>query len=201
MRFAHAGYTVILGSRDHERATKAANDLNSKLPSGTRVSGAENEPAARAADLAILAVPYDGHEDLVAKLRKSVIGKLVVTCVNAIAFDAQGPYALEVPGGSAAEETAALLPDSQVVAAFHHLSAINLLKHPDALHDQDILVCGDDEKARAQVIALCRTITGRSGVDAGRLRMARQLEALTATLISINKRYKIHSGIRITGLP
>lgn len=203
-RFAYAGHAVILGSRSHDRAMSAADHLKKKLPSDARLSGAENEAAAKGAAIVVIAVPYDGHRELVTSMRKAVAGKIVITCVNPIGFDGKGPYAMEVADGSAAEQAAGLLLDSRVIAAFHHLSAVNLLMTPDGaegIDDQDVLVCGDDADARAQVAtSLCPAIIGRPGIEAGALRMARQLEALTATLISINKRYKAHSGLRITGL-
>ena len=91
-----------------------------------------------------------------------------------------------------------MLPESTVVGAFHHLSAVTLIT--DELLTEDVLVCGDDADAKSVVIELARAVTQRPGIDAGKLRLARQLEPLTAVLISINRAYKVHSGIRITGL-
>lgn len=102
-------------------------------------------------------------------------------------------------GGSAAERAASLLSNSTVVGAFHHLSAVTLNSSAEALDEEDVLVCGDDRDAKDIVIALAATILGKPGIDAGRLRLARQLEPLTAVLIS-NKRYKTHSGITISGI-
>jgi NADPH-dependent F420 reductase len=125
-------------------------------------------------------------------------GKVVVDCVNPLGFDAQGPYALEVPEGSAAEQAAALLPDSRVVAAFHHVSAVLLLDPEVDRLDTDILVLGDDREATDAVQALVDDIPGMRGIYAGRLRNARQVEALTANLIAVNRRYKAHAGLRVT---
>jgi len=124
----------------------------------------------------------------------------VISCVNPIGFDAHGPFGLDVPAGSAAEAAAALLPEAQVVGAFHHVSAVSLWRSEEPLSHEDVLVCGDDPLAKGIAIELAQAVTGRDGVDAGRLRMARQLEPLTAVLISINKRYKARSGIAISGL-
>jgi NADPH-dependent F420 reductase len=201
-RFALAGHPVVLGSRSPERAAAAAAELTAGLGEGAGlVSGAENAKAAAAADVVVLAVPYDGHAELVASLAESLAGKVVISCVNPLGFDKAGPFGLAVPEGSAAEQAAALLPDARVTAAFHHVSAVTLLGDGHGLDDQDVLVCGDDPGARADVVALAATVTGREGIDVGPLRMARQLEPLTAVLISINKRYKAHSGVLITGLP
>lgn len=200
LRFAAAGHTVILGSRGLDRAQEAAAELAARLPEGSSISGAENAKAAAAADIAILAVPFNGHDELVISLRDELVGKVVISCVNPLGFDKNGPYGLDVEGGSAAERAAALLPDSHVVGAFHHLSAVNLLAEGGPLTAEDVLVVGDDPDAKQAVIDLAASILGTPGIDAGRLRLARQLEPLTAVLISINKRYKVHAGVAVTGL-
>jgi 8-hydroxy-5-deazaflavin:NADPH oxidoreductase len=92
------------------------------------------------------------------------------------------------------------LPDSPVVGAFHHLSAATLLGEAELLDHEDVLVCGDDKGAKQKAIALAATVTGKPGIDAGPLRLARQLEPLTAVLISVNERYKVRSGIAVVGL-
>lgn len=198
-RFARHGHHVVVGSRSAERAREAAEEIAARAP-GASVSGATNEEAVSAADVVVLAVPYDGHDELAASLAGSLAGKVVVSCVNPLGFDKRGPYALDVPGGSSAEALAALVPEARVVGAFHHVSAATLWGPDDFLTHEDVLVCGDDEDAKAQVIELARTVTGRDGVDAGALRLARQLEPWTAVLISINKRYKVRSGVFVAGL-
>lgn len=199
-RFALAGHSVLLGSRSHDRAAAAATELALRLPEEADLLAAENVKAAEAAEIAVLAVPFDGHDELVAGLRDQLEGKIVVSCVNPLGFDKFGPFGLEIEGGSAAERAAALLPGSHVVGAFHHLSAVGLLNHEGFLEEEDVLVCGDDPEARQVVMDLAASIVGRPGIDAGRLRLARQLEPLTAVLISINKRYKVHAGVAVTGL-
>jgi NADPH-dependent F420 reductase len=164
------------------------------------VTGADNAGAADAAGLVLLAVPYDGHRDLVESLAPRLAGKTVISCVNPVGFDKQGPYGLDVPAGSAAEEAQQLVPDATVVGAFHHVSAVTLWGDAERLDHEDVLVCGDDAEAKAIVVDLAATVTGSPGIDAGALRLARQLEPLTAVLISINKRYKVRSGIKISGL-
>jgi NADPH-dependent F420 reductase len=145
-------------------------------------------------------VPWEGHAVTVAALREPLANKLVVDCVNPLGFDKQGPYPLHVPEGSAAQQAAALLPESVVCAAFNHVSA-PLLADPEVERiELDVLVCGEDREAVAIVQALAGRITGMRGIYAGRLRNAHQVEALTANLIAINKRYKAHAGIRVTDL-
>jgi 8-hydroxy-5-deazaflavin:NADPH oxidoreductase len=198
-RFAKGGHDVILGSRSEERAIEAATELDERTIAGS-VRGAANAKAAEAADLVLLAIPFDGHDDLVAELAPRLVGKVVISCVNPLGFDKRGPYGLDLGPTSAAENAQNLLPDSHVVGAFHHLSAVSLLGDADVLDHEDVLVCGDDADAKAAVFELAATVTGKPGVDAGALRLARQLEPLTAVLISVNKRYKVRSGIAVVGL-
>jgi NADPH-dependent F420 reductase len=199
-RWAKHGHRVVLGSRSADRAVAAGGEITARVP-GAAVSGASNADAAAAADVVVLAVPYDGHDDLVASLADQLAGKVVISCVNPLGFDKQGPYGLDVPGGSAAERAAALVPSARLVGAFHHVSAVTLWGEEEYLDHEDVLVCGDDAEAKAVAIELARAVTSRDGVDAGRLRIARQLEPWTAVLISINKRYKTRSGTSISGIP
>ena len=193
-RFALAGHRVVLGSRSAERAAAAAVPLADE---GLPVTGADNAGAA-GADLVVVAVPYVGHEALLEGLRAELAGKIVIDCVNPLGFDKQGSYALDVAAGSAAQEAAAILPASTVVAAFHHLSAVLLADPGVERVETDVLVLGDDRSATDVVQALTDRIPGMRGIYAGRLRNARQVEALTANLISINRRYQAHAGLRVT---
>ena len=194
-RLATAGHPVVLGSRDAERAAAVAADL----ADAGDVSGAANEEAA-SAELVIVTVPYAGHADLLASLAEPLAGKIVVDCVNPLGFDKQGPYVLPVEAGSAAQEAQALLPRSTVVAAFHHVSAV-LLEDPAVEHiEGDVLVLGEDRDAVAVVCDLATAIPGARGVYAGRLRLAAQVEGMTANLIAVNRRYKTHAGLSVTGL-
>lgn len=198
-RFAKHGHRVVLGSRAAERAARVADELRERLP-GADVSGASNVDAVAGVDVVLLAVPYDGHDELVAALAHDLAGRTVISCVNPLGFDKQGPFGLDVPGGSAAETAAELLPEATVVGAFHHVSAVNLWGEEQYLDHEDVLVCGDDSDAKAIAIELARSVTGRAGIDAGALRLARQLEPLTAVLISVNKRYRTRSGISVSGI-
>ncbi|MET9844261.1 NADPH-dependent F420 reductase [Streptomyces ossamyceticus] len=191
-RFAKAGQKVIIGSRAADRAQAAAEEL------GHGVEGADNAETARRSDIVIVAVPWDGHAKTLESLREELAGKLVVDCVNPLGFDKKGAYALKPAEGSAAEQAAALLPDSRVTAAFHHLSAV-LLEDPAIEEiDTDVMVLGEVRADVEIVQALAGRIPGMRGVFAGRLRGAHQVEALVANLISVNRRYKAHAGIRLT---
>jgi NADPH-dependent F420 reductase len=195
-RLAMAGHRVIIGSRDAGRAVAAAATVGSE----PQVTGVSNEDAARAADVVIAAVPYEGHAALLARLASALEGKILIDCVNPMAFDLRGAYPIPVPEGSAAQQAAAVLPGSRVVGAFHHVSATLLLDPQVAELDLDILVLGDDREATDLVQALASRIPGMRGVYAGRLRNCGQVEALTANLVSVNRRYKAHAGVRITDI-
>ncbi|MGI5468419.1 NADPH-dependent F420 reductase [Streptomyces sp. CA-132043] len=191
-RFARAGQKVIIGSRAEERARTAAEEL------GHGVEGADNAECARRSDVVIVAVPWDGHAKTLESLRTELAGKLVVDCVNPLGFDKKGAYALKPEEGSAAEQAAALLPESRVTAAFHHLSAV-LLQDPEIAEiDTDVMVLGEKRADTDVVQALAGRIPGMRGVFAGRLRNAHQVESLVANLISANRRYKAHAGLRLT---
>lgn len=197
-RFAQAGLNVVIGSRGAEKAEAAAAEL-AEATGGT-VTGADNAGAAAQGDIVLVVVPWDGHGELVASLAAPLAGKIVVDCVNPLGFDKQGAYALAVEEGSATQQAAALLPESRVVGAFHNVSAV-LLENPEITDlGTDVLVLGDDREATDTVQALADTIPGVRGVYGGRLRNAHQVEALTANLISMNRRYKAHAGVRITDI-
>jgi NADPH-dependent F420 reductase len=197
-RLARGGQRIVVGSRDAARATAVARDIAGLPGVAAAVDGADNAQAARLSDVVIVAVPWDAHATTLAPLAGDLAGRIVVDCVNPLGFDDKGPYALPVPEGSAAQQAATLLPDSRVCAAFHHVSAVLLLDPAVEQFELDVMVLGDDREAVATVVALAGLIPGMRGVYAGRLRNAGQVEALTANLIAVNRRYKAHSGIRIT---
>jgi NADPH-dependent F420 reductase len=191
-RLGRAGQQVIIGSRSADRARTAAEEI------GAGVQGAANDECARRSDVVIVAVPWDGHAATLEALRDDLAGKLVVDCVNPLGFDKKGAYAIVPKEGSAAEQAAALLPESRVTAAFHHLSAVVLQDPAVERIDTDVMVLGDARADTDTVQALAARIPGMRGVFAGRLRNAHQVESLVANLISTNRRYKAHAGLRIT---
>lgn len=201
LRLAREGRPVVLGSRDPLRAEAAAFELRDALATmdvDARVEGASNAAAAAAGDIVLLATPWDESGLSIAELAAPLAGRLVVSCINPLGFDARGPFGLPVVQGSAAEQVASLLPGSTVTAAFHHLSAPSLVDLDNDLSGEDVLVCGDDEAARERVVELAMEITGRRGVDVGPLRQARVLEPFTAVLIAVNRRYKTRAGVQLT---
>ena len=202
-RFALADHSVVLGSRDAARAQDAADEIAARIAEVGRTTssivGVSNADAVAGADVVLLAVPWDGHADAVSSLSAGLAGKIVISCVNPLGFDAVGPYGL-VLEESAAQETQRLVPSARVVGAFHHVAASSLWRTPDVLAHEDVLVCGDDDDAKSWVQDLAASVTGRRGLDAGALRLARQLEPLTAVLIGMNKRYRTRTGVAISGV-
>lgn len=202
-RFARHGHSVVIGSRAVEKTVPVVAEVAARLEevagAGT-VTGAANSDACEGADVVLLAVPYDGHDELVASL--PLAGKVVISCVNPLAFDKRGAFGrvIDAGEGSAAESCQRLALEASVVGAFHHVSAVTLWGDDEFLSQEDVLVCGDSIEAKAVAIELARCVTGRDGVDAGKLRLARQLEPLTAVLISINRKYETHAGVRVSGL-
>ncbi|WP_377324262.1 NADPH-dependent F420 reductase [Pimelobacter simplex] len=203
-RFARHGHDIVLGSRAAEKAETVATEVSERLAgvagAGT-ARGAANADAIAAADVVLLAVPYDGHDELVASLADALAGKTVISCVNPLAFDKRGAHGRVINGGegSAAESAAEIAPEATVVGAFHNVAAPALWGEDDFL-DEDVIVVGDSLEGKQVAIDLAASVTGRPGIDGGKLRLARVLEPFTAVLISINRKYKTHSGIRVTGV-
>lgn len=205
-RFARHGHDIVLGSRAAEKAEAVAAEVTERLATveaaGT-ARGATNADAVAAADVVLLAVPYDGHDELVASLAAdgALDGKTVISCVNPLAFDKRGAHGRVINNGegSAAESAAELAPEATVVGAFHNVAAPALWGEEEFL-DEDVIVVGDSVDGKQVAIDLAASVTGRPGIDGGKLRLARVLEPFTAVLISINRKYKTHSGIRVTGV-
>jgi NADPH-dependent F420 reductase len=198
LRFAAAGHRVVIGSRQAERGTAAAEEVRATLGRG-ELSGATNEEAVGPADVVVVTVPYEGHRATLEALASRLAGKVVVDTVVPLRFE-RGARRVEVAAGSATEEAAELLPASRVVGAFHNLPA-EVLLDPSARLDADVLVIGADAEAKALVSRLAEQIDGVRAVDAGPLRYARTVEDLTILLIGVNGRYKAHASVRLTGLP
>ncbi|GAB4548964.1 MAG: NADPH-dependent F420 reductase [Anaerolineae bacterium] len=197
LRWANAGYSIIIGSRDALRASEKAAEINAAI-GAARVSGMSNYDAAAAAQIVVLSVPYDGHRAMVESLKPAVQGKLMIDVT--VPMNPPEIRTVHVPEGKSAcmEAQAILGPNVKVVAAFQNVSAVHLNKAEHGV-DCDVLVCGDDMAAKEQVISLIEAI-GLRGIDAGVLANAVAVEALTPVLLYINKRYKVKgAGIRITG--
>ncbi len=199
LRWANAGYEIIIGSRDAERAANAANELNS-IVGRTNVSGLGNADAACAADIVVLSVPYEAHAATLDAIADATQGKILID-VTAPLDPENKKKAWRVPEGSAAQAAQLKLgPNVRVVAAFQNISYTHLTN----LHEDlgcDVLVCGNDKEAKKHVIELAKA-AGMAAFDAGPIENAVVTEGLTAVLININITFKIkNAGIQITGVP
>ena len=203
LRWARAGESVIIGSRDAQRAQEAADKIKQRAGNHVRVSGMENAAVCAAADTLVLTVPFEGQATLLKQLKPAIRGgSMLIDATVALAAGVGGRASrtLGVWQGSAAQQAAELVPKGvSVAAAFHNLSA-DLLNGDEAL-DCDIIVCSDDVNAVQLTRTLAAKIPGVRAIDGGKLENARILEQITALLIGLNVRHKGHGGIRITGLP
>jgi NADPH-dependent F420 reductase len=203
LRWARAGETIIIGSRDEQRAQQAADAIQRRVGDGANVSGMENSAACAAADILMLTVPFEGQAALLKKLKPSITpGSILIDATVPLASGIGGRASrtLGVWQGSAAEQAAELVPQEvSVVAAFHNVSAE--LLGGDASLDCDVIVCSDDPDAAQLTRELAVKIPGVRALDGGKLENARIVEQITALLIGLNIRNKGHAGIRITGLP
>lgn len=198
LRWANSGYKVVIGSRNAQRGADKADELN-KILGGEYINGTGNEDAAAQAHIVVLSVPYDAHKSTLESVKAHLSGKILVD----VSVPIKPPEVTSVyipEGHSAALEAQEMLGDEvRVVAAFQNVSAVHLKKLE---HDVncDVLVCGDDEEAKQNVIQLVEA-AGMRGIDAGPLANAVAAEALTPVLLYINKKYQVKgAGIRITGL-
>jgi 8-hydroxy-5-deazaflavin:NADPH oxidoreductase len=203
LRWARAGETVIIGSRDATRAQQTAEAIRKRAGANAQVSGMENAAACAASDLLVLTVPFAGQPELLKQLKTAMRA-------SSILIDATVPLAASVGGrasrtlgvwqGSAAQQTAELVPKGvAVAAAFHNVSAERLNGDEDI--DCDVIVCSDDPNATQVAMELAAKIAGVRAIDGGKLENARIVEQITALLVGLNLRHKGHAGIRITGLP
>jgi hypothetical protein len=197
VRLGQAGHRILVGSRDAGRAGEAAAKVRAKDPE-VDVTGTTNLEAA-GAEIVFVTVPYEAQRPTLPTLGSVLDGKIVVSCVAAFSFDDHGPCPVKVEAGSAAQECQELLPGARVVGAFQNVSAVKLLRVPDPV-EADILLTGDDTGACEAVAELVQRIPGMAPIQAGPLRLSRPVEELTAVLVSVNKRYKAHASIRLTGL-
>jgi NADPH-dependent F420 reductase len=197
LRWAQAGHSIIVGSRDAERARARAAELrerSKKLP----IIGHTNLEAAQLGEVIVLALPAVGLAATLPELREATRGKVVVSTVVPLTFG--GPRLFTPPpAGSSAEEVQGLLPEARVVAAFHHIAAHELAETDHEI-GCDLLVCGGDAAAKDAVTTLGVSL-GLRVIDVGPLTNAGPVEGITALLTTINRRYKLkNSGIKITGL-
>jgi 8-hydroxy-5-deazaflavin:NADPH oxidoreductase len=198
MRFARSGNAVFIGSRTEERAAEAVAKVQEAVPEG-EIYGGFNHEGAEKADFIFLTVPSDAHKDTLVSLEESIGDRILIDVVVPMLWDQDGPKAVDIEEGSAAQQARALLPNAKVVSAFHHLDAHELQK-VDRPMQGDVIVCGDHKGAKKRVMSLVEEIEYIRALDGGALRNSRYTEQLTVLLLHINKIYKARTGIRITGV-
>ena len=198
-RWARAGHTVLIGSRDPARAAETAQDIHSRLPGGAKVQGMSNEQAVRLCQVSALTVPYEAHRSTLEGLRETLQGKLLID-VTVPLVPLKVTRVQMLPAGSAAQEASQILGEGvQVAAAFHNISYKDLAEDTSEA-DCDVLVTGTSKEARQTTLSLVQA-AGFTGWDAGPLENSVVLEGLTSVLRGINKKYgSNHAGIRITGV-
>ena len=203
LRWARAGETVIIGSRDAQRAKETADKLNRLAGIKGRLSGDENKSACEKSDIVVLTVPFLAQVETLKYIKPALrAGQIFVDATVPLAASVGGRLSRTVGvwQGSAAQQAAEFIPEGvAVVAAFHNTSAEVL--QGEAEVDCDVIVCSDDKEAVRKVRELARKISGVRALDGGKLENARIVEAITALLVGFNIRHKGHSGLRITGLP
>jgi len=187
---------VVIGSRDAERARETARALGGSGVGGSRISGATNEEAVGGADLAVLAVKAEGALDT-ARAVASALGATPLLCVASAIEFRKGVGMLPDPEALSLAERVQEIVQAPVVAGLHSIAAANLEEEPP---DEDALICGDDPNAKELVLAVAGRLVAGRALDAGPLASARALEGLTAVIVNLNRRYKAHAGLRVTGL-
>jgi NADPH-dependent F420 reductase len=199
MRFAKSGNAVFIGSRSEERAEEAVAKVHEAVPEG-EIYGGFNHEGAEKADFVFITVPASGHAQVLEELAEVIDDRIVVDTVVPMSFeDKDGPLPAPPEAGSAAEEARAILPRAKVVSAFHHLDA-KALQNVNKPMQGDVIVCSDHKTAKKKVLQLVEEIEYVRGLDGGGLVNSRITEQITCLLIHINKIYKAHSGVRVTGV-
>ena len=200
LRLRESGHRVLLGSRDAARAAEVVAELPAPVVTtpGTIV-GVDNATAARDGELIIVTTPWDGFEAVGTAHAADLAGKVVISCANPLRFEGGGPLPVRLEDGSAAELLQRVCPDARVVSGFQNVSAVKLGRL-DAALEGDVLLCGDDEAAIADASMVVRGVEGLRPLHAGPLRLSAVAEDLTALLISVNRRYRTHASVALTGV-
>ena len=202
LRLARAGNPIAIGSRDAGRAEEAAKKLRESVP-GAEIEGLVNEEAAGRGPVVFLTVPFRAQSETLNNLREALeAGQLLVdaTVPSAAAVSGKATRTLGVWQGSAAQQAQEMVPDGVTVVATLHTVSAKALAGDEPL-DEDVLVCGEKKADKARVARIVEQVDGLRAVNAGPLEAARIVEQITPLLISVNVRYKAHTGLRVTGLP
>ena len=200
-RWAQAGYQVIIGSRTEDKAVTAANDLRAIMEErgieSVNVGAMDNVSAASAANIVAMTVPFAHHGSTLESVKDALQGKILIDVT--VPLVPPKVARVQMPeGGSAGQIAQQLLGEEvRVVSAFQNVAAHHLQEGHGM--ECDVLVCGNSKDARAEVVSLVEA-AGMRGLHGGSINNSVAAESLTSLLIFINKQYKCHAGIRITGL-
>ncbi|MFP5450359.1 MAG: NADPH-dependent F420 reductase [Thermoleophilia bacterium] len=198
INFAAAGHEIVVGSRSQERADQAAEGLREALPEGS-FTPLENVEAAKAAEIAVVSIPWEGIESTIPPMAEALADKVVISVVNALKFGKFGAIAVrDIPHGSCAAWIQELAPEAKVVVAYNNLPAAGLQERHEL--NADVLVAGKSKAAREAVIELTKSIPGTRGLDAGPLANALIIEGSTAIIINLNNRYGGEGALAVEGL-
>ena len=200
LRLALAGESIVIGSRDGDRASAAAAELTGMINGHVSIEGTDNLNAAKQAEAIFLTVPYDAQRPLLEQLNETLDGKIVINVIAPMTFErGVGASSVDVQAGSAAQEAQELLPNSFIVSAFQNVSAEELLDQAVNM-EGDVIICSNHKEAKELAFDLTNKIPTLRPIDGGGLANSKYVEQITPLLVNINRIYKIHSGIRIVGV-
>ncbi len=203
LRFAMAGHEIYIGSRDITKSYEVAKEIKEKLlsilPQSPVIHGETNENTSLNSEVIFITVPYNAQKQLISGLKNTLNDQIIVNTVVPMNFENGKPSIVTVKEGSAAEQIQTIVPNMRVISAFHNVSAVELLK-TNAIIEGDVIVCGNDEKAKEIIMDLTKTIKNLRPIDGGDLINSSIVENITVLLLSINKRYKTRTNIQIKGI-
>ena len=200
LRLALAGESIVIGSRDGDRASAAAAELTGMINGHVSIEGTDNLNAAKQAEAIFLTVPYDAQRPLLEQLNETLDGKIVINVIAPMTFErGVGASSVDVQAGSAAQEAQELLPNSFIVSAFQNVSAEELLDQAVNM-EGDVIICSHHKEAKELAFDLTNKIPTLRPIDGGGLANSKYVEQITPLLVNINRIYKIHSGIHVVGI-
>lgn len=199
-RWGKAGHTLVIGSRNPDNADTAAAKISELIGNSGSITGTGLKECAARADVIVIAVPWDAHLETVMAVKENSVGKIILDVVSPLAGGPGGLRAIKPEAGSASQEAQNILSESYVVGGFHHVSAVKLSDTNTPSVDCDVMIVGDEDQALTVIEKLVSDIPGMRGVRSGKLMNASAVEGLTANLISANRYYKTHAGIKVTGV-
>ena len=203
LRFAMAGHEIYIGSRDINKSQEASSQILKELkpimPILPIIRGESNENTCRYSEVLFITVPFNAQSELVGGLKYLLANQIIVSTVVPMIFKNGKPSTIAVEEGSAAEQIQKIIPTKKIISAFHNVSAVELL-NPNSIIEGDVVICGDDQKAKDVIIELTKNIKDLRAIDGGDLDSSSIIENITVLLLTINKKYKTRTNIQIKGI-